>query len=291
MKTFFSAIAFLIPLCVWSQNERVLSKEIGIKDPQAFDQHMITVPGIGKDPRDMLDMQTIKPYMMPVRKVSSDGEELAYTIASALEYYVNLNENYKINLSPDYLSLNLLAGNKTITAKDALQLLVDEGTVSASIMPYGSRSIPPAVYATQKYTIQNFLYLFRDVTRSSQRSFETRKALMRGNPVIIEFNAHPRIKDLLYTTELDMSKKAEWVSKAVEVKYLDPALLMTPDNKDDETKSYPFIVVGYDDNLEAFEVLSSWGRVWGSSGYIWIKYEDFEEFATTGYVMVPQTEY
>lgn len=44
-------------------------------------------------------------------------------------------------------------------------------------------------------------------------------------------------------------------------------------------------VIGYDDEKfgGAFEIMNSWGTWWASSGYVWIKYEDFRNSADYAY--------
>lgn len=44
-------------------------------------------------------------------------------------------------------------------------------------------------------------------------------------------------------------------------------------------------VVGYDDDKYggAFEVMNSWGKDWGNSGFIWIRYDDFLAFVKYAY--------
>ena len=52
----------------------------------------------------------------------------------------------------------------------------------------------------------------------------------------------------------------------------------------------PFIVVGFDQDLEAFEILSFWGNSWAADGYLWVDYEDFGKFVTDGFVVLPHKE-
>ena len=68
---------------------------------------MPTIEGVGGSARELLQQQSVKAYMMPVRKVGARGTELSYMLASCLEYYVNLDKNYKLNLSPDYITLSI----------------------------------------------------------------------------------------------------------------------------------------------------------------------------------------
>jgi hypothetical protein len=47
-------------------------------------------------------------------------------------------------------------------------------------------------------------------------------------------------------------------------------------------------VVGYDDTKYggAFEILNSWGTNWGNSGFIWIPYQVFNQFANEAYELI-----
>ena len=239
--------------------------EIGVTNLELIDQLMVTVPGVGSNTRDMLMEQSVKAHMMPVRKVGFRGSDLSYTLASCLEFYINLEKNYKDNLSPDYITLSLQNSGKQVTVEEGFRFLVENGTVSAAIMPYDAGAITNAVYATPKYKINNFLYIFRDVTQGRQKIFETRKALMRGNPVLIELQADASFKNI----SGDISWKASR-------------------NGD---QRFPLIVVGYDEGREAFEVRSSWGTGWANNGYIWISYDDFGKYTLNGFVVVPMAQY
>ncbi len=252
----------------FSQNPKAGIKHaasIGITDLSLIDQMMEPIPGIGKKTSELIQRQNVKSYMMPVRRVEMPDDELSYIIASCLEFYVNLDRNYKVNLSPDYIALNLRNTGRKVTPQAAFELLANDGTVSAAILPFGSRKLNSGVYATQKYRITNFLHLFRDVTRDRQKTFETRKALLRGHPVIVQLNANDSARD--------QNNKRYWKISG------------------ERDKAMPFIVVGYDELEEAFEITSSWGSHWGENGYIWLSYDEFEKHAVNGYVLVPPQEF
>lgn len=277
MKYYFSSTLVLwtlilsIPFTLQSQEERISkgfdegAAKFGITDIDLIDRLMPIVEGVGGTARDMLQQQSVKPYMMPVRKVGAKGSDLSYALASCLEYYVNLDKNYKLNLSPDYISLNIENSGRRVTLLDAFQFLAQEGTVNAAIVPYEAAELTGAVYSTQKFKINNYLHLFREVTPGRQRVYEARKALMRGNPVLIELKANDNIKGLANANSLE------------------PSI--------DGTQLYPLIVVGYDETRQAFEVMSCWGRNWGTDGYIWLSYDNFGQHAMNGYVMVPDGNY
>ena len=271
MKALPLILVFFIPFMAGAQIYQEMTPKdpskmkLGIDNVEWFEDLMLVIPGIGGDPREMIEQQSIKPYMMPVRKISGRASELSYAMASCLEYYTNLNKNYKENLSPDYISLSLENAGQTAGSRSAFKFLVENGTVSAAIVSFDSHSIPNAVYATPKIKIENYLHLFRPETRGRQKVYEAKKALMRGNPVIIELVAGQGFKQQLRT------------------------LTWKPDKNTDRV--YPLVVVGYDGAREAFEVRSSWGSSWGNDGYLWIDYQDFEQYAKNGYVMIPHSSY
>jgi hypothetical protein len=55
---------------------------------------------------------------------------------------------------------------------------------------------------------------------------------------------------------------------------------------------HAMVVVGYSDTKYggAFEILNSWGTNWGNNGYIWVKYNDFETYTKTAYVLIDKTK-
>lgn len=236
-------------------------QEIGISNEALIEEMMPLVPGLGSSSREILTEQSVKSYMMPPRQAGERSSLESYALATLMEFYVNYKNNYKVNLSPDYIALNL-AKKEQYDLKSAFEFLVTEGTVSAAIMPYDATSIPRGVYATEKFTIANYLKVVRPEMREQQRVFETKKALMRGNPVLTIINVPNDFEDL--------SDTRYWVS-----------------SKPKDYQLKPFIVVGYDQDLEAFEVTSFWGNGWGDNGYLWMEYDDFGKLVENGYVIIP----
>ncbi|TAK36954.1 MAG: hypothetical protein EPO28_12795 [Saprospiraceae bacterium] len=234
---------------------------IGISAPELIDQMMVVMPGLGSHAKDMLTEQSVKPYLMPPRKPHTQWYSASYTLASCMEFYTNFETNYKVNLSPDFVRLSLeQSGNFDV--KNALRFLVTDGTVSADIMPYDAPQIPRSAGATEKYKIENYLQIFRKESRNGQKVFETQKALLRGNPVIVEMNVPEGFEDIKGTRF--------WTS------------IGTPGER-----VIPFLVVGYNLELEAFEILGSWGPEWASNGYLWVDFDDFAGMVENGFVMVP----
>jgi hypothetical protein len=232
----------------------------GISDAQLFDKYLLTIEGIGSSSKELLAEQTLKSYMMPPRKMANADNSATYALASALEYYVNLNNNYKDNLSPDYIKLNQPQGS----IEDYLAFLATYGTVSAAILPFESPNLTPSVNAAIKYKIRNYLKLFNPTTRPQQKLYDLRKAVMRGNPVIVELNITNEFKNL--------KQARKWEAQL--------------GDKTPAGKVY-VVAVAYDEERKVVEILNSFGREWGNGGYIWIPYEDFGTLAAHGYVLMP----
>jgi C1A family cysteine protease len=234
--------------------------KLGIFDATTFDKYLKTIEGIGTSAKDALAEQSLKSYMMPPRRSGSNAPSATYALASCLEFYVNLNNNYKDNLSPDFIKLSL---PNAATVDDNLTFLAATGTVSAAILPFESPNLTPSVYSSVKYRIQNYLKLFQPTTRPQQKIYDLKKALMRGNPVVVE---------LQVTAEFKLLKQT---------RFYDPKL-------GDKTAAgtQHLVVVGYDEERRAFELQNSWGREWGNGGYIWVSYDDFGVLATNGFVLL-----
>jgi hypothetical protein len=232
---------------------------LGVFDTKDFDKNMLVIAGIGTSSKDMLNEQNLKSYMMPSRLAGKKGNSATYALAMALEYYINLNNNYKDNLSPDFIRLQMPEGS----VEDNLNFLATTGTVSAAILPFDSPNLTPSVYSAVKYKIKNFIKLFQSTTRPQQKLYELRKAIMRGNPIVVEIQVTNEFKNLKQTRT--------WQANAGDIKPAGTQFL---------------VVVGYDEERKAVELLNSAGREWGNGGYIWVSYDDFSNLATNGYVLV-----
>ncbi len=234
---------------------------IGISSPELIDLMMVTMPGLGSNAKTMVNLQSVKTYMMPPRK-ASPAIGFAFTLASCLEFYSNFEKNYKVNLSPEYINLQLNKESRT-DIRNALRLLVTDGTVSADVVPYGSLEIPKNLSSPMVFKLANYLQIFNTASREKSKVFEVQKALMRGNPVVVEMQV-PEGFEKITNTKF-------WTS------------IGEPFNK-----TFSFLVVSYNLDLEAFEIQSSWSREWGIDGYLWVDFSDFGKMAQNGFVMVPQ---
>ena len=237
--------------------------QMGITDATQFDEFTNTMSGFGTDTRSILTDQSVKPYMMPPRNVGQKGISAAYVASSSLEFYVNFSRNFKENLSPDYITLSSTILKQELNLEDVIKFVVEYGIPNAGIVPFDATEISPQVYGAKKYTIKNYLKIFSTATKGKQKVFEVRKALIKGNPVLID---------------LQIDERFETLSG---VEFWEPI-----GSNGDRTQ--PLIVVSYDEDLEAFELQNNLGTSWGNQGYIWVKYSDFEQYAINGFVLIPE---
>ncbi|MCB9284384.1 MAG: hypothetical protein H6563_09950 [Lewinellaceae bacterium] len=239
-----------------------LAQTYGIEQADLIDQLMVVMPGVGSSSQEILNEQSIKPYLMPPRTKDQFGSANCYALAACLEFYANFQNNYKINLSPDYIYLNLTQDNLV----DGLLFLIQQGTVSAAIVPYQTTMIPSAVRNTSRFPIENYLHVYRRETPRQQKIFETRKALMRGNPILVEMRVPADFPKLTKTKVWDGRNARPEVT-------------------------YPFLVTSYLENNETFELMSVWGPEWANNGYLWVTYDDFARLVDNGFVLVPAATY
>ncbi len=232
----------------------------GIQDAAMIDALMLRMPGFSGSARDMLQQQSVKPFLMPVRHAGERGDETCYLVSACLEYYVNRDRNFKVNLSPDFIALHLRKSG-AVNLRDALVFLTERGTVSAAVLPYDATAISDAAFSVPAYRITNFLHIFRELSPPRHNIFETKKALLRGNPVLVEIRA------------------GESFRQASGQRFVEPG---------SDGTLQTLLVVGFDESAGAFEIQACRGHEWGQNGYAFIRYDDFEKAAINGYVLVPE---
>jgi C1A family cysteine protease len=115
-----------------------------------------------------------------------------------------------------------------------------------------------------EYRIKNYMRLFD--YDSPARHASVKKVLAGGNPVVIGIGVPNSFK---------------------KVKGTEIWQLKEPFNSQQADEGHALTVVGYDDEKYggAFELMNSWGTNWGSSGFVWVSYKDFEQICFQAYTM------
>mgnify|MGYP000149910688 CR=1 FL=1 len=213
--------------------------------------------------RDMVTEQNIKNLLMPPRKQVNQNASMYYALAGALEFYVNLEGNYKINLSPEFIKFNLPLDKQNL--KEAIKFLKETGTISAGLLPYDSKRMNSAIYQAERYRISNYLSLFKFDFQARHKVFAIKKALLRGNPVIATIRVNAEFQALNNESRYWEIEEGDTTDKGLQT----------------------LLIVGFDENKEAFELMNFQGSEWGYRGCIWVDYEEFSEVAQEGMVLIP----
>ena len=138
--------------------------------------------------------------------------------------------------------------------------------------------IPMSLYdVNNKYRIEDYGRLFTvgwtrergffNVDDPAEKVRRVKKALSENKPVILCME-WPSSFNNMYGQEL-------WIPTE-------------PPGRNYSDSCHAVVAVGYDDDKfgGAFEIQNSWGRRWGTDGYIWIRYQDFGNHAMEAYELI-----
>lgn len=155
------------------------------------------------------------------------------------------------------------APNSCKLSRDWIQqtkhLLQDIGTVR--IMDYNPKTIDcssrPAdqlLRQARQYSVRSFDRLFEvsstdDGMSLGGKLFKIRRCLERNHPVVLCLQVDEAFQQL---------RKDTWIPSTDPKRYY----LQT------------VVVIGYDENRKAFEIMNSQGTTWGNGGFAWIRYSD-----------------
>lgn len=116
--------------------------------------------------------------------------------------------------------------------------------------------------AAQTFTIAGFTELFSPKDPDTTKVQRVKQALAQGRPVTIGMAI---LRNFMM---------------------LQNALYWWPDLGDTTPAGgHAIVVIGYDEKRQAFQLMNSWGKEWGRSGFIWVKYEVFAKYAKYGCIL------
>ncbi len=202
----------------------------------------------------------------------AQGLTILYTSSNRLK---DKNEINSKSFSPYYGFINLMNDfNSGINIEDALNYTMNNGN--------------PLIIDVE---FDKF-YPFNDNNILNSMSKLTSKEIRNAN----ESSAKFKLKSYKKITTIEGVKQS--ISKGFPVlygvNYITPSLIAlyncktidcywrpSPEEKKSENwGGHAMLIVGYDDDKEAVQVLNSWGKGFGNNGYFWIKYENL----FTGYI-------
>jgi len=205
--------------------------------------------------------------MPPAGNQGSQGSCTAWAVAYGMQSYFRKNEfnlSYSYNgqleestvCSPSYVYNQIKTtceGGSLIT--DALNLLKNQGVCSLSEMPYNEYDCD--LQPNQQQNNSAILNKIVNYETVSINSSSIKNAIYSNHPVVIAVHLY----DGFYYPTL-VGSNYVWTQT---------------NNGNNRSEYHAMVVYGWDDNIQAFKVLNSWGNIF-NDGSIWIGYELFDNF-------------
>lgn len=181
-----------------------------------------------------------------------------YYLKSFHENFENLINGEAMNqrMSPSFIynQIKVAGCDDGSNIQRALDTISSSGIPSLLVMPYDENDCDTQPTQNQKTLalpnkIKSYHYLDQD------KVFEQTKAfLLNEQPVVIAITI-----DRNYFGARD--ENGIYIYRKFKV----------------ASGGHAMLVVGYDDDMNAFKVVNSWGEGWGNSGFVWIDYKAFKE--------------
>jgi len=162
-----------------------------------------------------------------------------------------------------------------IKVEDALQLLKEKGNCLERDFEFTNDCLNQP---NEEHLISASIYKIKDYKKifSSKRSDTLtvnakisliKQYLNDSIPVIVDFQLYRSFKELKKGMRL-------WIKKTSKFeKY---------------QNLHTMVIIGFNENENTFEVMNSWGTEWGNNGFIKIGFEEFIEYCSGGYVILPK---
>ena len=205
----------------------------------------------------------VSDYLPQVRSQGIQGSCVAWATGYYLKSYQENYESFQngilnsdFEMSPAYIYNQIKQGGcgAGSVVQHALDTIVNQGIVSWDIMIYNENECDTQPNDLQKVLaqpnkIETYFYLDEDLVYE-----QTKASLLNDQPVVIAMTI-----DRSYFGARD--ENGEYVYRKFK-------------NADG---GHAMLVVGYDDDRNAFKVVNSWGKSWGNQGFVWIDYKAFQD--------------
>ncbi|WP_286912531.1 C1 family peptidase [Flavobacterium sp. UBA4197] len=223
-------------------------------------------------------------YLPPVGNQGNQNSCVAWAIAyGAQTYYAKKGKdnwtftnssgqlNYDNLFSPSFVYNQINGGvDNGSSYINALNLLKDQGVCTWNSMPYSDndfRSVPTQMAKQQAVNFKIERY-FRLGERQNLFS-DVKEQLANSHPVIAS-----AISDINYLRGgYGNNPNTPYVWQTI--------------GNFDPRMGHAILIVGYDDNRQAFKFLNSYGKTWGNDGFGWISYSVFNGVVKQAFIMKP----
>lgn len=205
----------------------------------------------------------ISEYLPEVRSQGKQGSCVAwatgYYLKSFQENYEDFQNEITVfnnEMSPAYIynQIKVAGCGDGSVIQHALDTIVNQGIADWNLMVYNENDCATqpddqVKEAAIPNKLENYFYLDPELVFE-----QTKAALLNNQPVVIAITI-----DRSYFGARDGN--GEFIYR----KYKS------------SDGGHAMLVVGYDDNRNAFKVVNSWGKNWGNEGFVWIDYKAFQE--------------
>jgi hypothetical protein len=214
----------------------------------------------------------LSPMFPPPGDQGRQGSCVAWSVGYALRgyYYRQRTRSWASNasnlFSPAYIYNQLVrtpdcTGGSNIRA--ALELLRTEGIATLADFPYDDRScVRKPTGDIKQRAVPNAISGYRSFGRAGEiRPDDVKGSLLAGDPIEIGMNIDQRALSHLRRGEIyDRDGPSSFEGHAM-------------------------VVTGFDDRLQAFKVINSWGTKWADDGFGWISYRAFSANTLVAFVV------
>lgn len=217
---------------------------------------------------DSLDLSSLMP---PVRSQGSQGSCTAWATTYYLKsYQEKIQYSYEYETFADVISpafvfnLSKEAGDcsKGACIENALHVLKSKGATSWQDFPYNDNTCTATptsnlLALAEPNKIESYHALVPFVQSETYTLQKVIKSLLIDE------------KPVILAMKLDSDFKSSTPRNA------DDIYIYQTYNDAGETASHAMLIVGYNDSLNAFKVINSWGTGWGNDGYCYVSYNFF----------------
>lgn len=147
---------------------------------------------------------------------------------------------------------------------DAMQKLKKQGTLPLKDFAFDCNRVPKPADKTKasKYRIKDYHRLF--FSSAKNKVAMVKRSIASGNPVVV-------------------AMKIGFTFTYAKGVYRDPA----PETA--RRGGHAMVIVGYDDDKQAFELMNSWSTKWGDGGFVYYHYDSFQKYCAQAYEMIPSS--
>ena len=214
---------------------------------------------------------SLKEYVNQVKNQGSIGSCGPHALTSAYELLLYKEHKKRLEGSELFLYYNARENKSTdcgITLREGIKAMQNNGFCLEQFWPYKEWKwieVPPNIPAYYNANIfkQMSMYKIKNYYKCYNKS-QIKQALLNGYPVVFGVKIYGEFYNHTWSTgEVKMPTPSE-VYKG----------------------GHGMLIVGYDDEKRAFEVLNSWGDSFGNHGFCFIPYEYVDKFLIDAWVVV-----